>query len=227
MVGRGTRLFPNKLDLIVIDVVDGTSKHTLLTLPTLMGMQACLDLRGRSLLEVVEELEALKEEHPSVDFSKLESMDKAQWLIEQVDMFQVRFPAEVEANSELMWFKAVDGGYKMLIPKEGETRAGFMRVYENAIGKWELIGRIKDDELHGVRPTMEEIFKVSDEQIRKRVNKMTLTKVLREATWHGKPVTKGQKTMLERLFPHKQFLYDQMTSGQASKIIAERLGRKS
>jgi ATP-dependent helicase IRC3 len=227
MVGRGTRLFPGKLDLIVIDVVDGTSKHTLLTLPTLMGMQACLDLRGRSLLEVVEELEALKEEHPGVDFSKLESMDKAQWLIEQVDMFQVRFPAEVEANSELMWFKAVDGGYKMLIPKEGETRAGFMRVYENAIGKWELTGRIKDDELHGVRPTMEEIFKVSDEQIRKRVNKMTLTKVLREATWHGKPVTPGQKTMLGRLFPHKQFLYDQMNSGQASKIIAERLGRKS
>jgi ATP-dependent helicase IRC3 len=227
MVGRGTRLFPGKLDLIVIDVVDGTSKHTLLTLPTLMGMQACLDLRGRSLLEVVEELEALKEEHPGVDFSKLESMDKAQWLIEQVDMFQVRFPAEVEANSELMWFKAVDGGYKMLVPKEGDTRTGFMRVYENAIGKWELVGRIKDVELHGVRPTMEEIFKVSDEQIRKRVNKMTLTKVLREATWHGKPVTAGQKVMLERLFPHKQFLYDQMNSGQASKIIAERLGRKA
>jgi hypothetical protein len=56
---------------------------------------------------------------------------------------------------------------------------------------------------------------------------MTLSMVLRSATWHGKPVTKGQKKMLERLFPHKQFLYDQMTSGDASKVISERLARKA
>jgi ATP-dependent helicase IRC3 len=226
MVGRGTRLYPGKIDLIVLDVVDGTSKHSLLTLPTLMGLQACLDLQGRSLLEAVEELERLKEENPNVDFNGLADLNKAQWLIEQVDMFQVRFPAEVEANSELVWFKAVDGGYKMLIPKE-DTRAGFVRIFENAIGGWELIGRINDNEFHGIRTTMEEIFKVSDEQVRKRVTSKTLATVMRSAKWHGNPVTKGQKTMLGRLFPHKTFLYEQMNSGQASKLITERLARKS
>jgi hypothetical protein len=113
----------------------------------------------------------------------------------------------------------------MLIPKEGLERAGFVKVYENAIGKWELIGRINEDEFHGMRPSMEEIFKVSDEQVRKRVNKMTLQKVLRSATWHNKKVTPGQRKMLERLFPHKAFLYDQMTSGDASRVISERLAR--
>jgi hypothetical protein len=141
-------------------------------------------------------------------------------------MFQVRFPAEVEANSELTWFRAVDGGYKMLIPKEN-ARAGFVKIFENAIGRWELTGRINEEEFHGTRPTMEEMFKVSDEQVRKRVMPMTLSMVLREATWHNKPVTRGQKKMLERLFPHKQFLYDQMTSGAASKVISERLARKA
>lgn len=226
MVGRGTRLFEGKIDLLVLDVVDGTAKHSLLTLPTLMGMQACLDLQGRSLLDVVEDLEKLKEENPGVDFTGLASIDKAQWLIEQVDMFQVRFPAEVEANSELTWFRAVDGGYKMLIPKE-DSRAGFVRVFENAIGKWELIGRINESEFHGTRPSMEEIFKVSDEQVRQRVTKMTLSMVLRSATWHANPVTAGQKKMLEHLFPHKKFLYEQMNSGQASKVISERLARKA
>jgi ATP-dependent helicase IRC3 len=225
MIGRGTRLFEGKVDLIVIDVVDGTTKHSLLTLPTLMGMSAALDLQGRSLLEVVEELEKLKEEHPSVDFNGLASLDKAQWLIEQVDMFQVRFPAEVENNSELTWFKAIDGGYKLLVPKE-DSKPGFVRIFENAIGKWELLGRINDNEFHGTRPSMEELFKVADEQIRKRVTKMTLSMVLREATWHNKKVTVGQKKMLERLFPHKTFLYDQMTSGDASRVIAERLAKK-
>jgi ATP-dependent helicase IRC3 len=225
MVGRGTRLYPGKVDLLVIDVVDSSSKHTLLTLPTLMGMQACLDLQGHDLLSAVEMLEAMKEANPSVDFTKLETLDQAPWLIKQVDLFQVRFPAEVEANSELMWFRAVDGGYKMLIPKEGPERAGFVKIFENALGKWELIGRINEDEFHGMRPSMEEIFKVSDEQVRKRVNKMTLTKVLRSATWHNKPITRGQVAMMKRLFPFGMFKYDLMTSGQASKIISERLAR--
>lgn len=226
MVGRGTRLCDGKIDLIVIDIVDGTSKHTLLTLPTLLGLPACLDLNGGWLLDAAEMLEKAKEENPSVDFTGLESLEKVGWLIQQVDMFQVRFPAEVESNSELMWFRAVDGGYKMLIPKE-DKRAGFVRVFENAIGKWELVGRINEDEFHGTRPTMEEIFKVSDEQVRKRVTKFTLSKVLREATWHDKPVTKGQKKMLKQLFPHKEFLYDQMTSGQASMKISERIARRA
>jgi hypothetical protein len=176
-------------------------------------------------LDALEELEALKEEHPSVDFTKLESLDKAKWLIQQVDLFQIRFPAEVERNSELMWFRAVDGGYKMLVPKEGSARAGFVRLFENALGKWELVGRINEDEFHGVRPNMEEAFKVADEQVRQRVNKLTLTKILREATWHTRPVTRGQQNMLKRLFPHKQFLFEQMTSGQASHLISERLAR--
>jgi ATP-dependent helicase IRC3 len=226
-VGRGTRLFEGKIDLIVIDVVDGTSKHSLLTLPTLMGMQACLDLQGRGVLDVVEALEALKEEHPSVDFTKLESLDKAAWLIEQVDLFQVRFPAETETASDLVWFKAVDSGYKIRVPKEGSTRAGFVRLFEDAIGKWEIVGRINDEDFHGVRPSFEESIKVADEQIRKRVNPITLQTILREATWRGKPATKGQIKMLTRLFPHKQFLLDQMTAGQASHLISERLARKA
>ena len=225
MVGRGTRLFDGKVDLLVIDVVDGTSKHSLLTLPTLMGLPASLDLHGEFLLDAAEMLEKAKEENPQVNFDNLESLEKVGYLIQQVDMFQVRFPKEVEENSELMWFRAVDGGYKMLIPKEN-ARAGFLRVFENAIGKWELLGRINEDEFHGVRPTMEEMFKVADEQVRKRVTKMTLSMVLRSAAWHKNPVTKGQRKMLDQLYPWKLFEYDQMTSGQASKLISERLARK-
>jgi hypothetical protein len=227
MVGRGTRLYDGKVDLIVIDVVDGTMIHSLLTLPTLMGLPASLDLDGCSLLGAAEILEKLKEEHPSVDFTELDSLGKADWLVQQVDMFQVRFPAEVENSSALTWFKAIDSGYKILVPKEeSNTKAGFVRIYENAVGQWEIVGRINDDEFHGLRPSFEESIKVADEQIRKRVNPLTLQKVCREATWTKKPVTKGQLKMLARLFPHKQFLVDQMTSGQASHLIGERLARK-
>ena len=113
----------------------------------------------------------------------------------------------------------------MLVPKEGKG-PGFVKIQENALGRWDIVGRINDDDFHGTRGTMEEAFKVCDEQVRMRVNKVTLQFILREATWHNKPVQKGQIGMLKRLFPWRTFPFDQMTAGQASRIISERLVRK-
>ena len=167
----------------------------------------------------------MKENNPNVDFAKLESLDKVTQFIEQVDLFTIRFPKEVEENSELLWFRAIDGGFKMRIPAE-LGKPGFVRIFENAIGKWDVVGQINEDDFHGTRPTMEETFKVADEQIRKRVHKMTLSKVLRTAAWHKNPVSRGQKKMLEKLFPWKQFNYSIMTQGDASRVISERLARR-
>jgi ATP-dependent helicase IRC3 len=226
MVGRGTRLAEGKKDLIVIDVVDASSSHSLITLPTLLGLQGILDLRGRDVLTVVEEMEEIQLANPGIDLSKLDDVAKLKTLVEQVNLFTIRFPAEVEANSELTWFKAIDGGYKMLVPKDGPEPAGFMRIYQNQLGSWDIIGSIKGRALQANRATMEDAFKATDEQIRKRLSKMALSYVKREATWHGKPVTSGQIKMLARLFPKKLFPLESMTSGMASKIISERLARK-
>lgn len=226
MVGRGTRLFPGKKDLIVIDVVDNTSRHSLMTLPTLMGLSRTLDLEGQQLLKVVEEIETLQEQHPTIDFSKMLKAGELKTIVQSVNLLDVRFPKECEENSEFTWFRAVEGGYKILVPKIGSERAGFLRMYENALGQWEITGRIKDVDLHAFRPSMEEAFKACDEQIRKRIDKLAINYILREATWHGKPVTAGQKGMLKRLFPWRQFDFHLMNSGQASRLISERLGRK-
>ena len=224
MVGRGARLADGKVNLIVLDVVDGTAQHSLITLPTLMGLGNNLDLHGGSLLEIAEAVESMQELHPNVDFSKLDDILKAGILIESVNMFQVRFPKEVEENSELIWFRAATGGYKMLVPKETD-KTGKLHVYENALGQWELDGVINGDPFHGIRPSFEEIIKVSDEQIRKRVTKKTLSMVKREAKWHGNHVSDPQKNILERLFPPKHFDFDLMKSGDASRMIAQRLTR--
>lgn len=226
MVGRGTRLASGKHDLIVIDVVDSTIGNSLITLPTLMGLSNLLDVKGQDIVKVVEEIEAVQEEHPSINLATLDDIDKLNSIVSSIDMFEVRFPKEVESNSALIWFRAINGGYKIHIPKDGMDKAGFMHIQENQLGQWDIEGHIKGVDLKAVRPTMEEAFKASDEQIRKRIDKVRLQYILREATWHSKPVTSGQKKMLERLFPWKHFPYAQMTSGMASKIINERLNRK-
>jgi len=226
-VGRGTRLAPNKKDLVVIDVVDGTMTHSLVTLPTLMGLPNTLDIKGRPLTEAAAFIEELQAKNPAVDFAKCEDIDDAKLLVEQVDMFSIKFPAEVEQNSELTWFRAACGGYKMLVPKEGTSSAGLVHIYENALGIWELDGRVKDEAFHGTRGSFEEAIKVADEQVRKRVNLQTLSCVKREALWHKKPVSGGQVAMLKRLFPHRAFAFELMNSGQASRLISERLTRRA
>jgi ATP-dependent helicase IRC3 len=226
-VGRGTRLAPNKKDLVVIDVVDGTMTHSLVTLPTLMGLPNTLDINGRPLTEAAAFIEEMQAKNPAIDFTKLEDIDDAKLLVEQVDMFSIKFPAEVEQNSELAWFRAACGGYKMLVPKEGASGTGLVHIYENALGIWELDGRVKDEAFHGTRGSFEEAIKVADEQIRKRVNTQTLSCVKREALWHKKPVSGGQMAMLKRLFPHRAFAFELMNSGQASRLISERLTRRA
>jgi ATP-dependent helicase IRC3 len=227
MVGRGTRLAPNKKDLIVIDVVDGTVTHTLVTLPTLMGLPNTLDIKGKLLTKAADFIEQMQVSNPAVDFTKLEDIDEAKILVEKVDMFSIKFPAEVEANSELTWFRAACGGYKMLIPKEGTSKTGQIHIYENALGAWELDGNVKDEAFHGIRSSFEEAIKIADEQVRKRVNTRTLSCVKREALWHSKKVSGGHMAMLKRLFPHKNFDFNLMNSGQASRLISEKLTRRA
>jgi superfamily II DNA or RNA helicase len=227
MVGRGTRLAPNKKDLIVIDVVDGTMAHSLVTLPTLMGLPNTLDIKGRPLTEAATFIEDMQAKNPAVDFTKLTDIDDAKLLVEKVDMFSIKFPPEVENSSELTWYKAATGGYRMLVPKEGTGKTGSVHIYENALGIWELDGTIKDEQFHGTRPSFEEAIKVADEQVRKRVNTQTLSCVKREALWHSKKVSGGQIAMLKRLFPHKAFAFELMNSGQASRLISEKLTRRT
>ena len=227
MIGRGTRLADGKKDLIVIDVVDGTVTHTLVTLPTLMGLPNTLDIKGKLLTKAADFIEQMQTENPAVDFTKLEDIDEAKILVEKVDMFSIKFPKEVENSSELTWYKAATGGYRMLIPKEGTGKTGSVHIYENALGIWELDGTIKEESFHGIRPSFEEAIKVADEQVRKRVNTQTLSCVKREALWHSKKVSGGQMAMLKRLFPHRAFAFELMNSGQASRLISERLTRRA
>jgi type I site-specific restriction endonuclease len=232
MVGRGTRLHPNKSDLIVLDVVDASSRHSLVTLPTLMGLPGILDIKGRSLLSVVREIENELEKHPSVDVSKLKSIDDLKATIASINMFDVRFPEEVEANSALTWFKAADGGYAMRVPKENDEdgnpgKTGRVTIRQNMLDQWELFGKINGKHFHGVRSSMEEAFKVADEQIRQRVRyKQTLSAVKREATWHKNKASEAQMKLLKKFFPWQTFPAD-LTKGQASRILGERIAGKA
>ena len=215
-----------KKDCIVLDVVDASSKHSLVTLPTLMGLGCSFDLRGQSMVGAVRQIEEMQDKHPSIDFTTLDDIDKMQSFIESVNMFDVRFPDEVEQNSELTWFRSAEGGYRMSIPaQEKGTKSSSVHIFQNMLDKWEIVGAVGQGQFHGVRPSMEEAFKVADEQIRQRAP-WAMKVLAREATWHDKPASPQQMALLKKLMPWQTFP-PTLGRGQASRLIGERLAGKA
>jgi ATP-dependent helicase IRC3 len=228
MCGRGTRLSPGKTDCIILDVLDISGGHSLCTLPMLMGLPGGMDMSGRGLWESVKLIEAAQEEYPSIDFGKLKTIDNLKQFITEVNLFEVRFPEEVEANSDFTWSKAIDGGYIMRIPllKNDATgvKPGLVRIHQNLLDKWEVTGYIGNRAFHGERASVEEAFAVADQQIRERAP-ASVVLVNRKASWMTKPATKPQMGLLAKLYKGKAWPED-FTQGQASHWINKRIGGK-
>src|ERR1035437_7060591 len=205
-----------------------------MTLPSLMGLPDGFDLKGGSAVGALKVLETAQEDNPNVDFKTLSSLDGLKSFIEQVNLFELRFPDEVTANSELKWCHAIEGGYRMTIPGpmagdppvRNNKLAGSVRIHQNLLGQWEIQGTVKKQPFVGFRNTMEEAFVAADHAIRERAN-YALTVLDRKAQWSGKPMEKNgkQHNLLKKLYPHMNFPVD-MTKGQASFWIDKRLKRK-
>jgi superfamily II DNA or RNA helicase len=225
--GRATRLFPGKTDCIILVPEDISDGHSLITLPMLMGLPGNLDLNGRGLVEAVELIEEMQEQNPAIDFSKLKTIDGIKHFIEEINLFEVRFPKEVESNSDFSWTKAVDGSFVMKVPKlptdTTDWKAGKVRIFQNLLDKWEIDGIIDQKAFHGTRGSIEEAFACADQQIRERAP-ASVVLVNRKAGWTTKPATKNQMTMLSRLYGKGKVWPEGFTAGQASFWIDKRIG---
>jgi hypothetical protein len=238
-VGRGTRLdlpdgFDNlhvyrehmgfspqglKEDCIVLDVCDSTSRHSLVTLPTLLGLPSGLNMRGRSLIATAKAIEEQIAKYPHLDFSSLKDADKVEAFVESVNLFEVKFPSEIRAGSEFSWHPTITGGYVLMLPEKDE-----LRIEQNLLDKWDIKGHIKGKKYKGERDTLEAALSAADGVVLK-VSPEALKIVKREAPWHSLPPTPAQLKSLGRLYKGKQIPPD-LSRGTASQLIGAALAGK-
>ena len=64
MLGRGLRLFPGKVDCVVLDCVDVCERRPLVTLPSLLGLVPHFDMGGLDAWTVYRRMERLVDETP-------------------------------------------------------------------------------------------------------------------------------------------------------------------
>lgn len=193
MVGRGTRLFEGKSDLIVIDVVDISSRTSLLTLPTLMGLPTGMDLKGRGVLWAAQQIEHNAAMYPQIDFSALQDINSIEAFVQNVNLFDIKVPEEISSNSILTWSPNAFGGYVLRLPNDER-----ITIYQNMLDKWEMKGAVKGQKYRAERDTIGSIFSVADGLIQDKA--ADSLKILRkDEPWHSDPMTAPQKNLLTRL----------------------------
>jgi superfamily II DNA or RNA helicase len=230
-IGRGTRLqagtgnllealsrglILEKKDCIVLDVVDNNKRCSLVTLPSLVGLNPEMDLQGQSVTSVAERIEELQEKYPTVDLSQLTDISKVDAYIESLDLFAAPYTEEVEKFSKLTWMGCSDGSYVLQIPenkalKDAKAFSQFkherLNITPNDLDEFVLsISSVSvEDKQLGIYNTLREAFESADEVMQRcRPDRMKL--VTREAEWHTYPASEPAKKLLRSLSKNKPIL---------------------
>ncbi len=214
-IGRGLSL--EKRDCIVLDVVDNNKRCSLVTLPSLVGLNPEMDLQGKSATEVIEKLEEFQEKYPTVDLSQLTDITKVDAYIESLDLFAAPYTEDVEKYSKLTWMACSDGSYVLQIPeskmlKDAKAFSQFkherLNITPNDLDEFELsISSVGlDGKRLGIYSTLKEAFESADEVMQRcRPDRMQL--VRREAEWHTYPASEPAKKLLRSLSKDRPVLY--------------------
>ena len=216
MVGRGTRLNAGKDNCTVIDVCDNYKRCSLVTLPSLVGLNPDMDLHGQSVTDAAEKMEELQERYPTVDLSQLTDITKVDAYIESLDLFAAPYTEEVKEFSKLTWMGCSDGAYVLQIPEskalsDAKAYARFkherLNITPNELDEFEL--SISSRELQGkklgIYSSLKEAFESADEVVsRCRADRLQLLR--RQAEWHTYPASEPAKKLLRGLTKSKPIL---------------------
>ena len=222
-VGRGTRIYPGKPDLVVIDLCDLTRKHSLATVPTIIDLPANLDLEGNSLEEAAKKMEEVGENiNKRADVPRL-TFDDLDALLREVDMLaQVDTPPDVQELSLYPWIREPGGGYYLDC---GNAGAAMLR--QSATSKLYYLhlmgpGGVIIEDVRAFTDNLADAFKKADFLIDFQFP--TAKALRRSAAWRKNAPSPKQIALLKRFHYSDAFL-STISAGQAGMLITAKIGK--
>src|SRR4030095_10148256 len=217
--GRGTRLSPGtgKSDLLVIDLVDITKRHSLVTIADLVGLPPKFDFKGGDILEAAKKYEETKKQNQHLMFDDCQSLDDIQAKVEDVDLFIPEMPPVVKEYAELAWSQASPDHFQMSY--HGEFFPERIDLKQDLLGQWSLEfsdGHKKAQKIPKSQPTREDAFKAAEKWM--SVNKGRTYNMKRQ----NAPWRKGVPTAAQVREIRRQGLdvnWNQMTAGQVHDML--------
>jgi len=212
MVGRGTRLHPEKTDLMVVDVADNSKAHKLPGLDTLFNLPANMNLEGGRALDVEREIERMNRVSPWIDTSRLCKVEDIQLAAKRIEFFNFDPPPELAGHTANTWYGAT-GGYRLNLP-QGES----LTIESNLLDTWDVRlcshGRSR---ILAQAGSLSRAAAIADTFV--SVERPDAVKfVERFADWRsGLPTAKQIEALTRRRIPVPEGL----TKGQASQMISQ------
>ncbi|SPD75456.1 DEAD/DEAH box helicase [uncultured Desulfobacterium sp.] len=211
MIGRGTRLYPGKKNVTVVDIVDVTKEHSLTSLPVLFGLSEQFDLEGHTTDEAERAMEWVEINRSWVKVDSAISLSDLRYRCTRIDLFDLEVPLELNKVASYVWIGLGKGGYRL-----GLTGGTSVIVAPTILGEWEVQLRKKgidktlmiDRDLDSAIKNAETFIKADFPDI--------LTLVRRDSHWRRQPASEKQISVLQS---RKIEVPRGLTKGQASHLI--------
>lgn len=232
MTGRGTRLAPGKTDCLIIDIVDVTRRHSLVTIPDLFGLPAGFDMKGGDVLNTVKRVEEIKKEVPWVQIDEnVGSLDELEVRAMEVDLWDPAKLQVQDASASFNWLKDGDDTFRLSYPVEdGDAKENErLEIRRNTLGQWD-ISTVRD----GKRPVglstgmreLSDAFRAAESWF--RCNRHKATRLVSKAEpWRQEAPTDAQMRLLRRLLPGMSFDESKLTRGQVTDMISFQSARQA
>jgi ATP-dependent helicase IRC3 len=188
-----------KSEGIVIDVFDSTSRHSLTGIASVFGLPPKMDTKGKTILEVIEQVDLASVQHPMANLMECTDLDSIQMYAAQVDLLAINYPQEVLDNTEFRWQLRHDGVYVLMLPK------GKVTITPTTLDKYEVEGVVEGVSFGpSEMPTLPEAFRFADAMIRQwGRNIINLVRRNPKAKWKNDPITPAQIKSLTMILKRK------------------------
>jgi len=224
-IGRGTRIpegvdnlktctfDPGKRDCLILDVVDNTKRHSVVSLSSLMGLGDKLDLKGKAITEAKEQIDRVAKEFPTANLQDIKNLDELKSIADSVDLFRVSFPPEVANLTNLAWRKA-GNGYMLSASRDLITISRDLR------DAWQVRGQMRGTQLEHAAQNLAGAFNYADTAV--KASGIDTRMLVRDARWRRDPPSPGQVDLCRKLGIH---IPAEASKGAVSVAIDMRLRR--
>jgi superfamily II DNA or RNA helicase len=236
MVGRATRLSPGKSKAAVIDMVDATRKHSVVSLPSLLGLPPSFNLGGRNATDIAERYQRLADRDPNTatmvqDAATLAMLEgvpneeqrvkltrklldqaKASNTYISVDLFRPpAMPADADEFTRMVWVPLGDDSYRLRLRNatihiDGDVVGNYAVVLRHENGTTQNLGSCRG---------MRDAFTHAEAWVRNARGE-NLAFLEKRVAWRQKPATPKQLSLLKKFRVKTD---PQITSGEASDAL--------
>lgn len=213
-IGRGTRLFPGKESLLVLDLAD-VAKTGVQTVNSLFGLPPRLKLNDTDVLEAQRIVESFEGQIPMVDMGEVEDFSDLTRMAREFDPLRMlKLPKEIEDATHNSWVPT-SWGYALSIMGRGQ-----LGVVEDLLGHATVRLKPPGERIRSLGEQyadVREAIIAADAWLEAEAGDVAHL-MDRDAPWKRQPASSKQKAALTRL---KIKYLPNLTKGNASQLIGE------